>query len=107
MRRGGGADRGTAQSRLSAVADALALLAVPNVSEGRNHDVIEAIGAGFHPARLLDVHADEDHHRSVFTLAVARRPSCRRRCLAGRGRRSPASTSRRHDGLHPRVGAWT
>jgi len=50
------------------------LLAVPNVSEGRVHARIEAIAAAFTPAagasaRLLDVHTDADHHRSVFTLA--------------------------------------
>jgi glutamate formiminotransferase / 5-formyltetrahydrofolate cyclo-ligase len=63
------------------------LLAVPNVSEGRSPDVVAAIGAAFaSPAgeasrsasapsaldevRLLDVHSDPDHHRSVFTVAA-------------------------------------
>ena len=46
------------------------LLAVPNVSEGRDARVIEDIGRAFAgSARLLDVHHDRDHHRSVFTLA--------------------------------------
>ena len=55
------------------------LLAVPNVSEGRDPAVIERVGAAFtppcpsaggaRPIRLLDVHSDPDHHRSVFTLA--------------------------------------
>lgn len=47
------------------------LLAVPNVSEGRDPAKIAAIGEAFAStgARLLDVHADADHHRSVFTLA--------------------------------------
>lgn len=52
------------------------LLAVPNVSEGRDAPMIAAIGEAFVGAgdgreavRLLDVHADADHHRSVFTLA--------------------------------------
>jgi glutamate formiminotransferase / 5-formyltetrahydrofolate cyclo-ligase len=51
----------------------LPLLAVPNVSEGRNASIIEAIGAAFHAAgaTLLDIHSDSDHHRSVFTLAGA------------------------------------
>jgi glutamate formiminotransferase len=50
------------------------LLAVPNVSEGRDRGVIDAIGHAFAsagPVRLLDTHADPDHHRSVFTLAGA------------------------------------
>lgn len=50
------------------------LLAVPNVSEGRDLATIEAIAQAFTTAgtcRLLDVHSDPDHHRSVFTLAGA------------------------------------
>jgi glutamate formiminotransferase / 5-formyltetrahydrofolate cyclo-ligase len=46
------------------------LLAVPNVSEGRDQTTVEAIGAAFAGGvRLLDTHSDGDHHRSVFTLA--------------------------------------
>jgi glutamate formiminotransferase / 5-formyltetrahydrofolate cyclo-ligase len=50
------------------------LLAVPNVSEGRDEDAIAAIAAAFageapSGVRVLDVHSDADHHRSVFTLA--------------------------------------
>ena len=44
------------------------LLAIPNVSEGRDVAAIDAIGAAF-DARLLGIHSDPDHHRSVFTLA--------------------------------------
>ena len=52
----------------------MTLLAVPNVSEGRDGAMIEAIGVAFATeggVRLLDVHADGDHDRSVFTLAGA------------------------------------
>jgi glutamate formiminotransferase len=48
------------------------LLAVPNVSEGRDRASITAIGAAFagrDGVRLLDRHSDGDHHRTVFTLA--------------------------------------
>ncbi|MGO9247437.1 MAG: hypothetical protein ACLQQB_06005 [Solirubrobacteraceae bacterium] len=47
------------------------LLAVPNVSEGRDTSVVRAIGQAFSTGgvRLLDVHFDADHHRSVYTLA--------------------------------------
>ncbi len=52
------------------------LLAVPNVSEGRDANTIAAIAAAFagssvgeSAVRVLDVHVDSDHHRSVFTLA--------------------------------------
>src|ERR1700685_3700832 len=58
------------------------LLAAPNVSEGRDERTIAAIGSAFtggiraadgcsNDVRLLDVHRDGDHHRSVFTLAGA------------------------------------
>ncbi len=49
------------------------LLAVPNVSEGRDPELIEELAWAFQAggsARLLDVHRDPDHHRSVFTLAA-------------------------------------
>ena len=48
------------------------LLAVPNVSEGRDGETVAAIAAAFaadSEVRLLDTHSDGDHHRSVFTLA--------------------------------------
>ena len=47
----------------------LPLESVPNVSEGRDAETIETLGLAFGSrARLLDVHSDLDHHRSVFTL---------------------------------------
>jgi glutamate formiminotransferase len=49
------------------------LLAIPNFSEGRSAGTIARIGealVGRPGARLLDVHSDRDHHRSVFTLAA-------------------------------------
>ncbi|MFI4984663.1 MAG: hypothetical protein ACHQAV_01585 [Solirubrobacterales bacterium] len=49
------------------------LLAVPNVSEGREEETIDAVGRAFAGeaggVRVLDVHSDADHHRSVYTLA--------------------------------------
>jgi glutamate formiminotransferase len=54
------------------------LLAVPNVSEGRDQTAIAAFAAAIevtsvdsYGATLLDVHSDTDHHRSVFTIAGA------------------------------------
>ncbi|MGN6168967.1 MAG: glutamate formimidoyltransferase [Solirubrobacteraceae bacterium] len=46
----------------------MTLLAVPNVSAGRDRTSVAQIAKAF-DARLLDVHADPDHNRSVFTLA--------------------------------------
>jgi glutamate formiminotransferase / 5-formyltetrahydrofolate cyclo-ligase len=81
------------------------LESVPNFSEGRDPETIEAIGAAIERhARLLDVHSDADHNRSVFTLVgterelnaallEAVRVACERIDL------------RRHEGAHPRIGA--
>ena len=47
----------------------MALLAVPNFSEGRAELTIEAIAAAIAlRARLLDRHSDADHNRTVYTL---------------------------------------
>jgi len=82
------------------------LLAVPNVSEGRDRAVLDAIGDAFARggARLLDVHADPDHHRAVFTLAGE--PGELHRAVA-RGARVAVERIdlRAHAGVHPRVGA--
>src|SRR6476661_5371585 len=47
---------------------AAVLECVINVSEGRDMDRLLAIARACGPS-LVDVHADADHHRSVFTLA--------------------------------------
>ena len=69
----------------------LPLESVPNFSEGRDRATIDAIGdaLGAH-ARLLDVHADEDHNRSVFTL-VGTADELSDALVAGRGSRPSAS----------------
>jgi glutamate formiminotransferase len=85
------------------------LLAVPNVSEGRDRAVLDAIGAAFARggARLLDVHADPDHHRAVFTLAA--QPGELAAALLEGAREAVARIDLTADqgppGLHPHVGA--
>jgi glutamate formiminotransferase len=81
------------------------LESVPNFSEGRDAAVIEAIGAalGEH-ARLLDVHADADHNRSVFTL-VGSAEELVGALLAGIGAARERIDLRSHRGAHPRIGA--
>jgi glutamate formiminotransferase len=79
------------------------LLAVPNVSEGRDTAAIDAIARAF-DARLLDVHSDPDHHRTVFTLAGA--PGHLARAVAEGARKVVGLVEiSRHLGLHPRVGS--
>jgi glutamate formiminotransferase/glutamate formiminotransferase/formiminotetrahydrofolate cyclodeaminase len=82
------------------------LLAVPNVSEGRDAAALDAIGAAFAAggARVLDVHADADHHRAVFTLAGAP-GELAPAVLAGARTALERIDVSAHDGVHPRVGA--
>lgn len=78
------------------------LLAYPNVSEGRDATIIDAIGAAFGPG-LLDVHSDPDHHRSAYTLA-GDPTSLPGAITAGAVQAIARLTLDRHDGIHPRVG---
>ncbi|HEX4778468.1 MAG TPA: glutamate formimidoyltransferase [Acidimicrobiia bacterium] len=75
---------------------------VVNLSEGRNHDIVDAI-AGAAGAAVLDVHVDADHNRAVVTLGgepVAVEDATRR--LA---RRAVSLVDLRvHEGVHPRFG---
>jgi glutamate formiminotransferase len=83
----------------------LPLEAVPNFSEGRDAEVVKAIGRTIaEHAELLDVHVDVDHNRSVFTLvgedgeivaALVAAVDCARTRI----------DLRRHRGVHPRIGA--
>ncbi|MGI8904615.1 MAG: glutamate formimidoyltransferase [Solirubrobacteraceae bacterium] len=84
----------------------MTLLAVPNVSEGRDPAVLAAIENAFLAtgARLLDVHSDPDHHRSVYTLAGE--PGALAHAVAAGAREAMARIDlRTHSGAHPRVGA--
>lgn len=83
----------------------LPLESVPNFSEGRDPATIAAIGnvLGAH-ARLLDVHADEDHNRSVFTLVGSERELADA-LVAGIRVAAERIDLRKHEGAHPRVGA--
>jgi glutamate formiminotransferase len=81
------------------------LEAVPNFSEGRDGDVVDALRASLSaPARLLDVHVDADHHRSVFTL-VGEADELVETLLAGVACARDRIDLRRHEGAHPRTGA--
>ena len=83
----------------------LPLESVPNFSEGRDAATIEAIGAALsRGVRLLDVHSDPDHHRSVFTVVGeddALVGALVDAIAVARDRIDLA----RHEGAHPRIGA--
>lgn len=81
-------------------------VAVPNVSEGRDPDTIRALvdACRLPGVRVMNVHSDPDHHRSVITVAgdplalsdamVSLAWECYERI-----------DLRRHQGVHPRIGA--
>ena len=83
----------------------LPLEAVPNFSEGRDRATIDAIGEalGAH-ARLLDIHSDADHNRSVYTL-VGNEEQLVAALIAGIACARERIDLRSHLGAHPRIGA--
>ena len=84
---------------------ALPLESVPNFSEGREQATLDALAEALGgAAALLDVHADVDHNRSVFTL-VGEEAQLIDALLAGVASAHERIDLRRHEGAHPRVGA--
>jgi glutamate formiminotransferase / 5-formyltetrahydrofolate cyclo-ligase len=81
------------------------LLAVPNVSEGRERDRIDAVSMAFATgAALLDTHSDPVHNRTVLTLSAP--PGSLAGALTNGARACAAEIDiRRHDGEHPWIGA--
>jgi glutamate formiminotransferase len=83
----------------------LPLESVPNVSEGRDPAALAALTEAFsRPARLLDIHSDWDHHRSVFSL-VGSGEELVETLLAGIRTAAERIDLTRHEGAHPRIGA--
>ena len=80
---------------------------VPNVSDGRRLDVIEALAAAIMAVdgvRLLDRSSDPTHNRSVFTFAGEPEP-LRQAVLSLFDAAIRAIDLRSHRGAHPRLGA--
>ena len=80
---------------------------VPNVSEGRDLRAVEVVAdavRGVPGARLADVHADPDHHRSVFTFLGAPE-AVEGAALALAAAVFARVDMREHRGIHPRLGA--
>jgi glutamate formiminotransferase len=81
------------------------LLAVPNVSEGRDDARIAALqGAFSRGVALLDRHSDADHDRTVFTLAAAGAP-LREALISGAEQAIETIAMTAYEGLHPAIGA--
>lgn len=80
------------------------LIAIPNISEGRDRPLIQVLAGAVTEAgtRLLDLHVDTAHNRSVFTLtAPHRRLVASLVALARVARTIDLET---HRGVHPRLG---
>lgn len=80
---------------------------VPNFSEGRRPEVLETLRAaiaGVPGVRILDMHSDSDHHRSVITF-VGDRPAAAEGAFQGARAAVETIDLRFHRGAHPRVGA--
>jgi glutamate formiminotransferase/glutamate formiminotransferase/formiminotetrahydrofolate cyclodeaminase len=80
------------------------LMAAPNVSDGRHRPLLEGIEQAFGPARFLDIHADPDHNRSVFTLA-GRQDELAEGLVSGARAVVDGVDITLHGGVHPYVGA--
>jgi len=81
------------------------LLAVPNVSEGRDAARLAALEAAFgRGVSVLDRHTDADHDRTVFTLAGAPGPLSDA-LVAGAEEALEAIDMAGYRGAHPAVGA--
>ena len=65
---------------------------------------MERIEGRFAPARFMDIHADRDHGRSVYTLA-ARQGDLSDGLVSGAAEIIRTVDLTRHQGLHPFVGA--
>ncbi|MEA2461936.1 MAG: glutamate formiminotransferase / formiminotetrahydrofolate cyclodeaminase, partial [Actinomycetota bacterium] len=94
------------QSSTLTVTLRMPLLAIPNVSEGRDQKLIESLKAGLERsgARVLDVHSDGFHNRSVFTI-VGIEPALVESLATLACMASTAIDLRTQHGIHPRVGA--
>ena len=70
---------------------------VVNVSEGRNHAILDSLAQSC-AGDLLDIHSDPDHNRSVFTMVGVDAPRALARAAVS------ALSLNDHSGVHPRIG---
>jgi glutamate formiminotransferase len=80
---------------------------VPNFSEGRRKEIIDQIVgalASVEGVRVLDVHSDADHNRSVVTI-VGEPEAVEEAAFRGIERAALLIDMDQHQGEHPRMGA--
>ena len=81
------------------------LLAVPNVSTAGDAEALRRLGEAFgRGARILDVHTDADHGRTVFTLA-GEPGGLAESLVAGAEEALETIDMSTYMGLHPAIGA--
>src|SRR5579885_3206935 len=80
---------------------------VPNVSEGRRTEVIAAVRTAVEAVegvRVLDVHSDAEHNRTVLTYVVPETQAVASGMAVARAA-ADLIDLRNHEGAHPRMGA--
>ncbi|HYB84308.1 MAG TPA: glutamate formiminotransferase, partial [archaeon] len=79
---------------------------VPNFSEGRRREVIDAIVNETRTAavKILDIESDPNHNRSVFTFA-GEPAAVKQAALAMSSKAIELIDLNKHRGEHPRMGA--
>lgn len=80
---------------------------IPNFSEGRNKEVIEAIADNIRTVkgvRLLDYSSDYSHNRSVFTF-IGDPEAVKEAAFAACAKATELIDMTKHKGEHPRMGA--
>ncbi|MDQ3941065.1 MAG: glutamate formimidoyltransferase [Actinomycetota bacterium] len=84
----------------------MTLVAIPNVSEGRDRRTIKRLThvVTARGARILDLHSDVDHGRSVLTLAGEGDALVAAATALAREAASSIDLTE-HEGVHPRTGA--
>jgi glutamate formiminotransferase len=76
---------------------------VPNFSEGRDLALVEDIVSAIRTAKVLDLHSDPDHHRSVVTM-VGEPEGVKKAAFDLTERAMQLLDVREHDGVHPFMG---
>jgi glutamate formiminotransferase/formiminotetrahydrofolate cyclodeaminase len=83
------------------------LESIPNFSEGRRQEVVDQIVAASRSVagvRVLDIHSDADHNRSVLTL-IGQSGPLQEAVFRAISTATDLIDLRSHSGEHPRVGA--
>lgn len=76
---------------------------VPNFSEGEDQDLIDQIVSSVKTAKVLDVHSDPDHNRSVVTMAGDAK-GIKQAAFDLTARAAQLLNINEHAGVHPFIG---